>query len=472
MSSLKGDTSREFDEDWEDLSDEQEETTPRSSSLPPTSPKSPRQFSSRKRKNVPRNNPSSRNTSSARRTAARPGRGREFPTDEWIEGVWDFTKFTLRYVVDVVLGGIHLLRRPLSFLLFLWLLALIVSRITATVKMVIRPLCIIPGISSSTLCQTDPSGFKLPKHKGTSESAPQWADYPGLINAQSLTFEKLLDESMGGSKLSLDIKKAEMATSDLVGLVKFSKLTSKDLLAESLTGFVEDARRTGRGLQRLGAKVGGAVDSILAVNDYAVNAIAAAQASSPSLFQSLIPFRSGPSTNEIVLRTFVDAMSVLSNTIEKLIVEAEVQLLNLEQLEERLVVLNEQISREDSSISSAKSELLSELWTILGGNRKTLRRYDSHLKLLNGLGEYRKRALAHVVFALQTLRALSDEMEDIRERVSEPELAGSQIPVEVHMKSIQHGLQRLKDSRVKAKEREEEALKSVLGAEHFAALEG
>lgn len=210
----------------------------------------------------------------------------------------------------------------------------------------------------------------------------------------------------------------------------------------------------------------------MAVNDYAVNSIAAAQASSPSKLYSIIPFYSVPSTQEIVLRTFVEAMGVLSTTIERLVVEAEVQLANLERLEERLSMIHELVSREDSTISSAKSELLSELWTKLGGNKRTLRGYDDHLKLLNGLGEYRKQALVHVVSSLQTLRALSDDMEDIRERVSEPELASSHIPVEVHMNSIRTGLQRLKHSRVKAREREEEAIKKVLGEEHFAALGG
>ncbi|KAJ3869156.1 hypothetical protein EV359DRAFT_76988 [Lentinula novae-zelandiae] len=462
-------------EDWEDLSDGQDDGSSskerRSSSLPTTS-RSSRQISPRKRKLGYQNSQTTRNTSNPERAALRnQQRPREFPTEEWIAGVSDVVRFTLRYLVDVLGGGVQLLRKPLSFLLFIWLLALIMSRISSTLKTAFKPLCIIPGIGSSALCRTDSTNIKLPKSKG-SHTSPQWADYPGLINAQSLTFEQLLDDSVGGSGLSLDIKKAEMATSDLVTLVKFSKLTSKELLAESLSGFVEDARRTGRGLQRLGSKVGGAVDQIMAVNDYAVNSIAAAQASSPSILYSIIPFYSVPSTQEIVLQTFAEAMGVLSTTIERLVVEAEVQLANLERLEERLSMLHELVSREDSTISSAKSELLSELWTKLGRNKRTLRGYDDHLKLLNGLGEYRKQALVHVVSSLQTLRALSDDMEDIRERVSEPELASSHIPVEVHMNSIRIGLQRLKDSRVKAREREEEAIKKVLGEEHFAALEG
>ncbi|KAJ4477355.1 hypothetical protein J3R30DRAFT_3291495, partial [Lentinula aciculospora] len=463
------------DEEWEDLSDGHDERSSskdwRSPPLPATS-RSPRSLSSRKRKVGFRPTQTTRNTSiPARAGPQNAQRPREFPSDEWIEGFSNVFRFTLRYLVDVIGGGIQLLRKPLSFLLFILLFALIINRISSTLKTAFKPLCIVPGIRSSSLCHIDHTSPKLPKLKGNSAS-PQWADYPGLMNAQSLTFEQLLDDSVGGSGLSLDIKKAELATSDLVTLVKYSKLTSKELLAESLSGFVEDARRTGRGLQRLGSKVGGAVDQIIAVNDYAVNSISAAQSSSPSILYSLIPFYTAPSTQEIVVRTFMETMSVLSTTIERLILEAEIQLAGLERLEERLSVLHELVSREDSSIASAKSELLSNLWTTLGWNKRTLKSYDDHLKLLNGLGEYRKQALTHVVSVLQTLRALSDDMEDMRERVSEPELAGSHIPVQVHMNSIRIGLQRLKDSRVKAREREEEAVKRVLGAEHLAALEG
>jgi len=66
---------------------------------------------------------------------------------------------------------------------------------------------------------------------------------------------------VGGSGLSLEIKKAEMATSDLIALVRVSNnLRSRDMLAESLAQFVNDAKKTGRGLQKLSSKIGGAVD--------------------------------------------------------------------------------------------------------------------------------------------------------------------------------------------------------------------
>lgn len=207
------------------------------------------------------------------------------------------------------------------------------------------------------------------------------------------------------------------------------------------------------------------VFSILAVNDHALHTIEGAISNTPSKFSlmALVPFTaSRKPTKEVVAQTFTEAMDVLGASMRRLIVEAEISLTNLNNLEERLSTLHELVSREDSSLSTAKSELLAELWTKVGGNRQTLRGYDDHLFLLKNLGDYRSRALLHVVTALQTLQAMSEDMEDLRERVAAPELVGSSIPVEVHMRSIQGGLERLKEGRIKAKEREEEAVKRVL----------
>ena len=71
---------------------------------------------------------------------------------------------------------------------------------------------------------------------------------------------------------------------------------------------------------------------------------------------------------------------------------------------------------------------------------------------------YRQQALA-VFAALQTLQVMSA---DLREHVSRPALTGPKIPVEVHMKSIKIGLERLREGRVKGKELDEAAMKRVL----------
>ncbi|EDR08712.1 uncharacterized protein LACBIDRAFT_297203 [Laccaria bicolor S238N-H82] len=370
--------------------------------------------------------------------------------------------FTGRYLLDVVGTALFLMRKPLSVLLGLFLLSLILVQAWTTIQGAFAPLCILPGISRTAICRRNT------RVADSDQQAPRWADYSRLVDVQSRTFEELLEESLGGSSLSLEIKKAEMATTDLVTLVRVSNFKSRDMLAESLVEFVDDAKKTGRGLQKLTSKIGGAVDNVMAVNDYALHAIEEAQAKAPSRFslQSLSPWTSARrSTKEVVAETFGQAMNVLSGNMQRLILEAETSLVNLNSLEERLTTLQEMVTREDSSLSTAKEELLVELWTKLGGNRKTLRGFEKHLILLKDLNVYRKQALVHVVAALQTLQSMSEDMEDLRERVAAPDLVGSQIPVEVHMRSIRNGLERLREGRIRAKHLSEEAMYRVLGGE-------
>ena len=174
-------------------------------------------------------------------------------TDVLLDGTQEFIVFTIRYVWDILSRAFHHSRYMLGFLLALWIIALITLRISSTLWGAVAPVCYLPIISSSRLCET--------LHKDLSaKQAPQWADYPKMIDLQSKTFEQLMDESIGGSALTIEVKRAEMAITDLVSFVRLSKLKAKDTLARSLIEFVQDAKKTGRGLQRLSSKIGGAVD--------------------------------------------------------------------------------------------------------------------------------------------------------------------------------------------------------------------
>jgi hypothetical protein len=189
-------------------------------------------------------------------------------------------------------------------------------------------------------------------------------------------------------------------------------------------------------------------DSIMAVNDFALREIEFA--------------RKTNALRQVVVETFGETMNILSTGMERLIIEAEANIIALDSLEERLSTLHDIISREDSTLSLEKETLLEDFWTILGFNRDELRNFDQSLLLLKELKTYRQQALVRVVTALQTLQMMSADMEDMRERVARPAIAGSAIPVEVHIKSIQYGLERLREGRMRAKELDEAATRRVL----------
>ena len=176
-------------------------------------------------------------------------------------------RFTLPSV-DVLLDGakdvssraFHHSRFMLGFLLALWTIAFITIQVSSTLWGAVSPVCYVPFISSSNICEGWRNTLPGKKAPLTGKKTPRWADYPKMVDLQSKTFQQLMDESIGGSALSLEVKKAEMAITDLVSFVRLSKLKAKDTLASSLLQFVLDAKKTGRGLQKLSSKIGGAVD--------------------------------------------------------------------------------------------------------------------------------------------------------------------------------------------------------------------
>ena len=202
----------------------------------------------------------------------------------------------------------------------------------------------------------------------------------------------------------------------------------------------------------------------MAVNDYALQRIDFEQKNHPSFsIHASVPWKSPrKSVSEVVVETFAEAMNILSTDMERLIIEAEANIVALDALEERLSTLHGIILREDLALSSEKNDVLAELWTKLGFNRNELRNFDQSLMLLKDLKMYRLQVIARVVATLQTLQAMSADMEDLRERVARPALAGSKIPVHVHMKSIRLGLERLREERVRAKKLDEAAMRRVM----------
>ncbi|CAK5269518.1 unnamed protein product [Mycena citricolor] len=230
--------------------------------------------------------------------------------------------FAAWYFLDVFKRVILLLRIPLSALICLWILAFLVGLMSHTVSAMLSPFCFVPGLSGSFLCA--PSG---PMSLG--QGPPKWADFPSLVNMQTATIEQLLDESSSGSALALQIKKAKIATTDLATLVRVSELKSRESLSDALRAFVDDARKAVRSLNKLNAKVAGAVDGITAVNDYALHSIQAAGAL--SLLDRLNPWMN--SDARIILETFEDLLNYLSPTLQRLVLEFELNVQNLYNLE-------------------------------------------------------------------------------------------------------------------------------------------
>jgi len=257
----------------------------------------------------------------------------------------------------------------------------------------------------------------------------------------------------------------QAAVRDLTVLVKL----------RAINDFVGNAKETARGLQRLGAKVGGAVDSVLAMDEYVLRRLEEINRSSSSLpssvmslqafFDHVLPASLNSAqmrrarNHDILVSNFLQASNHLASHLQRLIREAEGSLALLNRLEENVDVMNEMISRESILVKQEKDRIMADLWTILGGNRDRLETQDSHIELLGSLTTYRKEARDRVSRTIEELTNLEEDLEELRGRVAEPWIStlnpivdangylsrGSAggIPLEVHMDSIKKGVTRL-----------------------------
>jgi hypothetical protein len=144
---------------------------------------------------------------------------------------------------------------------------------------------------------------------------------------------------------------------------------------------------------------------------------------------------------------FDQIMNMLESHLARLLTEAQGILSQLDGLEEKLGGIHMLISTETATIGKRQSDLLGELWTVLGGNRRQLKKYERHSELLSNIDLSRQRALAHVVAAVTTLEATQASLEELRERASTPGLVGFDIPIEAQVLSVRSAMERLTLSR-------------------------
>jgi hypothetical protein len=116
--------------------------------------------------------------------------------------------------------------------------------------------------SATPLCRILPTKFVCQPNtihegsKGSSNTSP-WAAKTKLEEG---IFDTLMNETVGGVALSLEMKDAQMAISDLAVLVHGSDLKQKDMIAKMLNELRNDAREAGGSLQRFAKKAEGSLD--------------------------------------------------------------------------------------------------------------------------------------------------------------------------------------------------------------------
>ena len=375
------------------------------------------------------------------------------------------------WMFDVLGGALHALKTPFSYLIAGWLLVGLLlflrNLLFSSVYSALSPVCRIPGASFLNLpmCQS-------PVSIQYSGGEPPPVQFDRLVNVQN-KFESILQESAGGVSLPLDMKRGETSIRDLRQLVRFSQLHSKNELLLEIDCFIETARISSYDLQKFNSHVGRGVDNILATARWTkrvLDSIAERDGSRgaiASFFDDkiLAPFQPIKFTEDALLDQYIQHTRVVEEEINRLVMEAQALLLVLQNLEDRLDVIHGIAVRDNLHAQGSRAEVLSQLWTMLGGNRSKLGKFDSQLRLLGQVNTYRQNAIAHVSGTLVRLQGMGAELEELRERVGGVELVGRKgsVPLSLHIENIEMGVERLERGRKGAKELENEELKKSLG---------
>jgi hypothetical protein len=378
--------------------------------------------------------------------------------------------YSADWFLDVIGGALKALRKPISLVIALYLFAglLVMAQniLTRSVYSALSPVCRIPGISllGFSICQTSsPTGYQ------DSSTAP--VEFEQLMHVQG-QFEEVLEASAAGVSLPLDMKRGETSIRDLRQIVRFSHLQSKQEMILELDGFIETARIASYDLQKFNSHVGRGVDNVLATARWTQRVLddIAIKNSNRGLLPAFVhdkflaPFQPLRFTHNTLLNQYIEHTRIVSDEIETLIAEAQALLYVLQNLEDRLDVIHSIALRDNIHAQGQKDEILSQLWTLLGGNRAALGRFNSQLNLLRQVGEYRKIAWAHVSGTIMRLQAMGAELEELRERIGTAELLKerNEIPLAVHLESIELGVERLEKGREASRELEQRHLNRVL----------
>ncbi|KAK6340249.1 hypothetical protein TWF730_002013 [Orbilia blumenaviensis] len=296
-------------------------------------------------------------------------------------------------------------------------------------------------------------------HKG--EQSPP--DYKRLMELQ-FSFEKILEDSVGGSRLAYDMKNSEMAVRDLTILVRVSGLACREQLSIHLEEFGDNARIASRSLSKFSSRVMGTIDSILALDEWAKKTLEDIRdsESGPKSFSHLMMWRDNDRIRRDVANTFTKTTEGMNGQLQRLVMEAQNVLTILDQLEEKLTTIHEIISREANHVKMEHDEVLSAIFTKLGANKQKIARSKEQVALLQNVNHYRKTALSHVSATVVELDRMSADLEQLRETVAAPSLMDGivEVPIELHIRNIDQGILRLTAGRLKASTRREEYVDS------------
>lgn len=375
---------------------------------------------------------------------------------------------TLAWSLGLVGLAFKYAQKPLAVALAIYFVfgGLIVAQnmMTQSIYSSLSPLCRIPGASYLDLpfCPTI-----VPKD---GSPADQSVEFDGLMNVQE-RFEEVLEKSAQGISLPFEMKRSEVSVRDLRTTVRYSNIHNKEELVLEFDGFIDAARRATNDLQRFNTHVGSAVDSVISINRWTaryLDGIATEHESQGALSQwvgwAFAPFQPATFSERMLLDQYVEHTALVSDKIGGLIVEAQAVLQTLSKAEDHLGIIFDFVTRTEKTVQGRKEEMLWSLGTYFGGKFGNLKKLNHQLYLLKQVDGQRAGAVKQVSDLILELENIQAGLSDLRDRVAEPEVirGNVEVPLSVHIETIDKGVERLETARNRIRDIENERISQVL----------
>ncbi|KAH8728346.1 hypothetical protein GQ44DRAFT_702176 [Phaeosphaeriaceae sp. PMI808] len=350
---------------------------------------------------------------------------------------WDLFSYANRHFLKPILGVI------LGVAIIVFGLQLASSLVYSRVSSALEPICLLPFSSHVfSMCGRVPQS--------------NHADFEELIHVQE-RFEDILDASQDVSTLPATIKDSELAIRDLRTLVRYSRLPSRNQLDLEFHNFVLTANEASIDLSRYNSRIGATMDRVIATNTWTMAVLQGLEEKEASIgavgrfFNAMTAnfVSPSPTLQQRIFDQYLKHVSQNKEEITRLIETAQALLQVLQNLDERLDTIHSISTNDDQTITKNQDELLSYLWTKLGGNSASVKSNAKQLNLLGNISAYRKKALKHVSETLLKLQEIQAELENLRDGVAAPEVLGwrSGVPISYHVDLIEKGVDRLRLAR-------------------------
>lgn len=157
-------------------------------------------------------------------------------------------------------------------------------------------------------------------------------------------------------------------------------------------------------------------------------------------------------TDKALQLAFEEVMNVQTSELEGLVTKAFFIKGHLDDLKEKLRAMYYIVVHEKRDFIAEEHELLSTLWSQLGGNILDKKRFRENLLLLDQLTKYHDQADRYVAGAIFALNSMRNQMKEVKKAVGAPSITGPKIPLSVQMRGIQDAVENLQESIIAAHE--------------------